>query len=944
MRKTTKMRRSILSSIVAVAMVSSLSFAPALAYAQQGSQALATGSVSGGTPEWAIDDGGAQGAPPAPAGIPATYDLRSEGLVTPVKCQNPWSSGWAFGGTSAAEVSILSASGKKYGHEADSEHAPLDLSERHLAYFALQPVTESVDANQAGEGLHTYEPSQQELDGNPYAAANTAFDAGGLPVYVTTLFAQGVGPVSESSFPYRGENGKSTAEDYEENPDHLDADTREQLMQAAGQAGMTYIQYMLDMAAPHGMTIDEAFEFIKQKIKAASDEATGTGSYTKYDDWSIPETNNQGHANRLLSGDYVLKNGNVLPDYWKNAAADAEPQQEAVDAIKQEVLNGHGVNIAFYADQSGAYTMLDYDESNCYNQYVDQPLQMNHSACIVGWDDSYAASNFKTQAPGNGAWIVKNSWGSTKDAAADDLGHVMGKKEYGMKDESGEYTGFFYLSYYDKTIEQSESMEFSANLGSEGAFAMLQHDYMPASHGFYETPASEDVTSSANVFSTGDTSLVVKSASTRTAEADMRVTLAIYELNDNANGPTDGELVCRTSQDFKYSGYHRLDLDQPITLEAGKKFSVVSTSSITDSDGSRLYSASASRGVTKQVSDAAWEQGEDVRIYSEAIVNEGESYLYSNGTWTDWKDYVSALDADADAKEALPTAERYSDAFAVDNFSIKVYAERVKSSLVEVKAVPATCTEQGCIQYWYDAATGACYKDVAGTTMISKQDTVVPALGHDWNEGAVTKNATACTEGVRTFTCKRCKKTKAEVIPATVEKGKTYKVSGSTYQVLSNTAEQRTVMLTKARAVKAGGKFTIPDTVKIEGSAYKVIGIKSRAFTNSKAAVINVGSNVTSIKKGDLRGARKVKTITLGKGVNKVSPKSFASNASLRTLVLKTTKLAKAKNMKNCLKGSKVKVVKVKVGAAAKNKKYVKKYKKLFSAKNPASGKKVIVK
>ena len=34
-----------------------------------------------------------------------------------------------------------------------------------------------------------------------------------------------------------------------------------------------------------------------------------------------------------------------------------------------------------------------------------------HGVCIVGWDDDYAASNFSTLPPGNGAWIVKNSYG-----------------------------------------------------------------------------------------------------------------------------------------------------------------------------------------------------------------------------------------------------------------------------------------------------------------------------------------------------------------------------------------------------------------------------------------------------------------------------------------------------------------------------------------------------
>lgn len=32
----------------------------------------------------------------------------------------------------------------------------------------------------------------------------------------------------------------------------------------------------------------------------------------------------------------------------------------------------------------------------------------------------------QTTPPGNGAWIIKNSWGSQADTLTDDLVHVMG--------------------------------------------------------------------------------------------------------------------------------------------------------------------------------------------------------------------------------------------------------------------------------------------------------------------------------------------------------------------------------------------------------------------------------------------------------------------------------------------------------------------------------------
>ena len=69
-----------------------------------------------------------------------------------------------------------------------------------------------------------------------------------------------------------------------------------------------------------------------------------------------------------------------------------------------------------------------------------------------------------------------------------------------------------------------------------------------------------------------------------------------------------------------------------------------------------------------------------------------------------------------------------------------------------------TCTEVGL--------TDKSYCISCGEVFIEQQE--IPALGHDWDGGAVTTLATCTVEGTMTFTCKRdgCDATYTEVIPA----------------------------------------------------------------------------------------------------------------------------------------------------------------------------------
>ena len=66
----------------------------------------------------------------------------------------------------------------------------------------------------------------------------------------------------------------------------------------------------------------------------------------------------------------------------------------------------------------GACAASYYHDNYYYNSstgayYKPYGTSSNHEITIVGWDDNYSKNNFGYYKPSsNGAWLVKNSWGT----------------------------------------------------------------------------------------------------------------------------------------------------------------------------------------------------------------------------------------------------------------------------------------------------------------------------------------------------------------------------------------------------------------------------------------------------------------------------------------------------------------------------------------------------
>ena len=169
---------------------------------------------------------------------------------------------------------------------------------------------------------------------------------------------------------------------------------------------------------------------------------------------------------------------------------------------------------------------------------------------IVGWDDDYSSDNFATKPEGNGAWIVRNSWGS----------------EYG-KD------GYFYLSYYDKsiysvgyTLEAELSDNYNNNYQYDGAMLYGYMGYTGSNKYSNIFEAKANLGGSENI----------KAVSFMTGSStNLNYTVSVYtNLSDDTN-PESGMLAAQKSGVTTYDGMYTVVLDSSVNINEGKKFSVV---------------------------------------------------------------------------------------------------------------------------------------------------------------------------------------------------------------------------------------------------------------------------------------------------------------------------------------------------------------------------------
>lgn len=220
----------------------------------------------------------------------------------------------------------------------------------------------------------------------------------------------------------------------------------------------------------------------------------------------------------------------------------APPRSSSTDneLLKQMLMRYGALFFTYYHDDSYA------KGGNYY--FNGSGKYGNHAVTLIGWDDNYAASNFKNTPPGNGAWLIRNSWGTS-----------WGQSGYG------------WISYYDSVAGREESAVFPAAESASNYARAFQYDTLGAIswYGYYSPLAY-----GANIFTAGGSGAFIRAVSFYLGAANS--TFKIWVFTDVTPGyPTSGTCVSTTEGSCTFAGYITIPFNNGLNVSPGKSFSVV---------------------------------------------------------------------------------------------------------------------------------------------------------------------------------------------------------------------------------------------------------------------------------------------------------------------------------------------------------------------------------
>jgi len=201
------------------------------------------------------------------------------------------------------------------------------------------------------------------------------------------------------------------------------------------------------------------------------------------------------------------------------------------DAIKIALMKYGAVGTSMYMGGS---------ISRDYSFYYSGSNNANHAVTIVGWDDNYSKNRFTNTPEGDGAWIVKNSWGSN-----------WGKN------------GYFYVSYYDTVFAQPNRDEI--------LFTVILNDTIK-----FDKNYQYDIAGKTDYFVNSFNTVWYKNIFNATDDEYLAAVSTYFDktYNYTVSVSVNGQLKLEQSG-ISDAGYYTINLNRMIPLNIGDTFEVM---------------------------------------------------------------------------------------------------------------------------------------------------------------------------------------------------------------------------------------------------------------------------------------------------------------------------------------------------------------------------------
>lgn len=503
--------------------------------------------------------------------LPASLDLRDEGLVAPVRDQGPYDLGWAFAALGSLESSALK--------RAADGGSPLDASGIDLSEAALALLTYGREATSADDpsALDAY------LAGGEAGALAAALDAGGTWQMAASTLARGQGAADEGRVPLIADGDAQSA-----------AKRMAALAAAAANDDAVRMESVRALASP--VASDDGWLYLDEAALTAMKSAIAENGALF------------ANAARAERGDGNWGAG-------EDGASHAVWRQD--DAAR---LSEHAVTVVGWDDDFPASNFaVACGEDDAYASGLFATIDTPQGTMAVPTRD--------------GAWIVRDSRGAeVGDGGCYHVSYcdlsLRNPVSFIAEAPRADAAGARRAGYqYDGLSAVDLPGERDGGAAGSGRGAGAAADVEPAGGA-----AGSGLPSfaGANVFrarADGTIDIIGTWATVR----NCRVSVQVYTGLADAGDPASGALAASAVKTVGPAGYCTLELPEPVELTAGEAFSVVvclqdavlGTGDLSvplEGGGFEVASADGPLAGTRSAAPS---------------IAEGQSFIYEDGAWTD---------------------------------------------------------------------------------------------------------------------------------------------------------------------------------------------------------------------------------------------------------------------------------------------------------------------